>query len=312
MLVRQKTESWLGYLIHMRQGSVLSIVRMRLLFFVAFATAVTYAGLELYPGKLSIGTAPFSIVGVALSIYLGFRNNACYDRFWEGRKLWGALVNTSRSITREALTFLDGDEASRAERRALQEKMVHTTIAFVHSLRIHLRDEEDWDTLDLDDEHIELLKPETNRPTAIAFWLGELVTEAYRRGFVDSYHRNTLEQRLVDLTNIQGGCERIKATPIPLSHTALTHRITAVYLTFIPFALLDVVGVYTPIVTLMLGFAFLGLDAVGDEMEDPFGVDTNDLPLEFISTNIERNLLQRLGEEDLPPLPQPDARGVLK
>ena len=107
------------------------------------------------------------------------------------------------------------------------------------------------------------------------------------------------------LTDIQGACERIKGTPIPFSYTTLIHRITAVYCYALPFGLVDEVKVFTPFVCAIVAYAFFGLDVVGDEIEMPFGTDFNDLPLRAISRMIEVNLLQRLGEEDLPPLLKP-------
>lgn len=298
MIVREKSESWLGYLFHLPRGSAVLVIKWRLVVLMLWACGITYLEhLRLFEG-FDLTTTPFSIVGVALSIFLGFRNSAAYDRFWEGRKIWGALVNTARSTTREALQFVRGDDEAAV--RALQVRVAHNVIAFVHALRIHLRGESSWDKLPLTGEDKERLGPERNKPTAIAAYTGELLREAWDRGWLDSYHHVELERRLVDLTDIQGKCERIKATPIPISHTALTHRITAIYLFSLPFGIYTTVGVLTPVVVLIVGFAFLGLDAIGDQLEDPFQYDPDDLPLNALSTMIEGNVRQRLGETDLP------------
>jgi len=318
MIVRPRADSWLGYLFHLPAGSVLLDIKWRLLAFTLSAAGFTWAASEHLLDGLFVTTTPFSIVGVALSIFLGFRNNAAYDRFWEGRKLWGALVNTARSTARETLHFVGGggdrtvgEPAHAEEQRALQVRAVHLTIAFTHSLRMHLRGESDWSSLPLSEEQQTLIDGEQNKPTAIAMWLGDLFREAWSRGWLDSYHHAMLEQRLVDLTDIQGGCERIRSTPIPVSHTALTHRTTALYLLLLPFGLYETVGVMTPLVVLAIGFAFLGLDAIGDELETPFGYDANDLPLNQLSRMIEINLRQRLGEPDLPAPRLPDANYLL-
>jgi ion channel-forming bestrophin family protein len=123
-------------------------------------------------------------------------------------------------------------------------------------------------------------------------------------------HLPVLEASLTALTDIQGGCERIKLTPIPFSYTTLIHRITAVYCYALPFGLVDVVGNYTPVVCGIVAYAFFGLDVVGDEIEMPFGDDPNDLPLRAITRTIEINLRQRLGEDPLPP-PHTPTREVL-
>ncbi len=123
---------------------------------------------------------------------------------------------------------------------------------------------------------------------------------AFDKGYVHPMHLPTLEQTLVALTDIHGACERIKSTPIPFSYTTLIHRIVAVYCYTLPFGLVNEVGFLTPVAALVLSYAFFGLDIVGDEIEQPFGYDPNDLPLTSISKMIEINLRQRLGESPLP------------
>jgi putative membrane protein len=127
---------------------------------------------------------------------------------------------------------------------------------------------------------------------------------------LESIHVLALDSTLTDLSNIQGGCERIKNTPVPLAYTILTHRIVMVYCSTLPLGLLDTVGVFTPVVVLIVAYAFIGLDSVGSQIEDPFEEDPNDLPLAAISTMIEVNIRQRLGEEDLPEMRRP-VDGVL-
>ncbi|MFZ9888163.1 MAG: bestrophin family protein [Myxococcota bacterium] len=316
MIVREHTTTWLGYLLKMRRGSVSSQIKWRLLFFFLVAMGVTVSADAIREARLLLSPLPLSVVGVALSIFLGFRNSAAYDRFWEGRKLWGALVNTSRTFAREVISFPDvasWPEAQRADVVALQHRLVRTCIAFVRGLKLHLRDDPSWQQLGLDDERSEQLQREHNRPTAVVAMMADDLAALRRSGAVDSFHHAMLARRLGEFTDIQGGCERIKSTPIPLSHTALTHRICALYLLALPLALLEGAGVLTPFVTLFVAFAFLGLDAIGDEMEDPFGIDLNDLPLDTIATNIEINLRQRLGDprDVIPTPPTPDRDGVL-
>ena len=133
---------------------------------------------------------------------------------------------------------------------------------------------------------------------------------AHDRGWIHAYHLPVLEGSLTELAGVQGGCERIKATPIPFSYNILLHRIVFVYCFFLPFGLVSIEGLgpFTPAVVLMVSYAFFGLDAVGDEIENPFGEDDNDLPLSAITRMIEVNLRQRMGEEELPPLKKPVKR----
>ncbi len=264
----------------------------------------------------NLTTTPFTLVGFALSIFLGFRNNTSYDRFWEGRKLWGSLVNTTRSLTRQILTLvgpLPHPEDSRAsvgeeELRELRRGLVYRIIAYVHAFRMHLRDEDSLGELEglLPKVELESLAAEINRPVAILQSIGDELQGAWRRGLIHTMHLPVLEDSLTQLTNIQGGCERIKSTPIPFSYTVLIHRIVAIYCLALPFGLVHSIGIFTPIVVTLVSYAFLGLDAVGDEIENPFGMDPNDLPLSGLSRMIEVNLRQRLGEGFLPPLLKPE------
>lgn len=307
-----KRRSWIELVI--LGGFALPHIWMRTLTVTAIATVVTVLYEEVPALHYSLTVAPFTLVGLPLGIFLGFRNNTAYDRFWEARKLWGALVNTSRSITRQALTLIQPQQEPGAKTpeqvQELQLRFVHLTIGYVHALRHHLRDTAPGDTLkELLPKEFESLRDESNVPLAILQRMGETVRLAYDQKWVHPFHVNVLDGSLTALTDIQGACERIQSTPIPFSYTVLMHRIVAFYCVLLPFGLMDTVRWATPVVVLAISYCFFGLDAIGDEIEDPFGVDVNDLPLDSISRNIERNLRARIGEEM--PEPVTPQKGIL-
>jgi putative membrane protein len=269
-------------------------------------TAISIAVMVLYEKvpqlHYSITTTPFTIIGVPLGIFLGFRNNSAYDRFWEGRKLWGGLVNTSRSLARQILTLLQPPDTAPgaprpAEMRDFERHTVQLIVAYAHALRHHLRDTDPGETLSalLPEGEVERLRAFDNVPFMLLQRLAERVADARLRGWIHPLHTPIFEGSLVSLTDIQGGCERIKATPAPYSYTVLMHRIVAVYCTLLPFGLMETIRWATPFVVLAISYSFFGLDAIGDEIEQPFGIDSNDLPLESISRNIERNLVSLIG-----------------
>lgn len=346
MIVVDRPSSWVRNLFRYK-GTALRRIWRRLLFTVMVASVITF--IDLGPPIPIPGTGwnlhyvfhddlthlPFALVGVALGIFLGFRNNTSYDRFWEGRKLWGRMVNTSRSVTRQILTLVgpippelggrltDGhrnpyrggkpsDEETAgdpelAELVEFHKEMVHRVAAYVHAFRMHLRNEDDVESLVplIEPQEAAALKGESNRPIAILQTLGDRLREAWLRGWIHSQHLPVLERSLTDMTDIQGGCERIKSTPIPFSYTILIHRIVAIYCFALPFGILNETKEWTPVVVAIIAYAFFGLDAVGDEIEDPFGTDANDLPLTTISTMIEVNVRQRIGDGGLPEIPKP-------
>jgi ion channel-forming bestrophin family protein len=320
MMVQEKRYSWLRLLFKYR-GTALSRMRGRFVVTTVLAIIVTVIDLKLGFFHADLTTIPFTLMGLALGIFLGFRNNTSYDRFWEARKLWGSLVNTSRSLTRQILTLVmdsptpasGTSNADAEEIVSFRQEMVHRLVAYVHSLKHHLRDQDRVDDLApmISTAEIQSLRSEVNRPMAILQRLGDRLQDAYRRGWVHPQHLPVFEQSLIHLTDIQGGCERIKSTPIPLSYTSLIHQIVAIYCIALPFGLVKSVGAFTPVVVGIVAYAFYGLDAIGDEIENPFGMDANDLPLSTLSTMIEVNLRQRLGETDLPPLHKPKG-GVLR
>lgn len=307
MVVRDKP-TWFWVVLTLRGSALRRIwVRLAVTTLLAFIVTELYVDFDIFHRSLT--TTPFTLIGVALGIFLGFRNNTSYDRFWEGRKLWGRLVNTSRSLTRQLLTLVgprplpEGDP----EIQATRARLVYMVIAYVHALRLRLRDE--WRPAELapflGDAATRELDDQLNRPIAILQGIGDEVRGLWDRGWVDTFHVPVLEASLTDLADIQGGCERIKSTPIPFSYTVLIHRIVALYCVSLPFGIIDTCGIFTPYVVAMVAYAFYGLDAVGDEIENPFGHDANDLPLSALSRMIEVDLRQRLGERDLPPLLTP-------
>jgi ion channel-forming bestrophin family protein len=309
----ERRRSWLATVA--LGGFALPHIMWRTLAVTALSVAVTLAYEEIPSVHYAIGAVPFTLVGLPLGIFLGFRNNTAYDRFWEGRKLWGALVNTSRSLARQVLTLIemqsDATDRDDVALVALERRLIHMTIAFAHALRHHLRETRPFDPLRkiIGDEEVERFEAQENVPYAILQRMGEIVVEARRKHWVHPLHVLVFETSLTQLTDIQGACERIKSTPIPFSYTVLMHRIVAAYCTLLPFGLMDSIKWATPVVVFAVSYCFFGLDAIGDELEQPFGTDINDLPLKAISVTIERNLRERLGEK-LPP-PHTAERGVL-
>jgi putative membrane protein len=305
------SESWLHFMFAMR-GTTWPRIWRRLALNMTFALLLTSAHVQYGLLKGGDVTAlPFTLIGFVLSIFLGFRINTAYDRWWEGRKLWGQLVNTSRSLARQIMTLVGPSPGAGTGPEELAERkraMIYTLMAFPHALRLKLRREESaLDDLSelLPAAELEQLKLDRNPPNALLQRLGEQIDAAYRAGLCHPQHVAVLHQSLTILSDVQGACERISNTPIPFAYAVLLRRIVGVYCYSLPFGVLHTIGALTPVVVLMMSYAFYGLDAIGDEIADPFGNDPNDLPLSAICTTIEIDLRQRLGEADLPAPAQP-------
>lgn len=297
-------------------GRALPRIWPRVIGATTLAVLSSYAYNHLPQLHLSLTTTPFVLIGVPLGIFLGFRNNASYDRFWEARKLWGALVNMTRNLARQIATFIVPKEGASAEEheavRHEQERLVRLVIAYVHAFRHHLRDQDTKQGLDAvlsADELAEVTQHE-NVPLALLSVLGERFLDARRRGLVHPYHAPVLEKSLSALTDIQGGCERIKSTPIPYSYTVLMHRIVGSYCALLPFGTAESLGWASVAVVAFVSYALFGLDSIGDELEQPFGTDPNDLALFAISRTVEVNLLRGIRAAEVPKLAKPH-RGIL-
>lgn len=318
MVIVNGPVSWVRIMFQVR-GTILRRIwgRVAVVGFVALSVTLWHylAG----PLEATLTTTPFSLVGLALSIVLGFRNGKCFERYWEARTLWGGLINTCRTFTRQVLTLMDPPatampvEGEREKVERTQRLLVLRTCAFAHALRINLRGSRDLTELErlLGKEEVAAISAAPNQCFALAMAMGERLAHARRQGWVHPMHVPLLDQSVTDLVAIQGGCERIKNTPMPYAYSLLIHRLVGLYCLALPFGIIDSVKGFTPLVVALVAYAFLGLDGVGDEIEDPFGTDDQDLPLTQLSTMIEINLRERLGDTDLPAPVQP-VDGILQ
>ena len=291
--------SWLRVVFKLR-GSALSSIWPRIAFVTLLSILFTWLCRNTKVFHISLSTTPFTLIGVPLGIFLGFRNSAAYDRFWEGRKLWGQLMNTSRAFARQILTLIGtrAPEAEQGEVSIFQKMLARRHAAYIHSLRLSLRAENYSElTRFLPEDEVATLNREPSAPNAILHNTGMLVTEAWKRGWIETLHVPLFDHTFNVLADAQGGCERIKSTPLPFSYQVLIHRSVAIYCFLLPFGLADTLGWATPFVVMFISNAFFGLDSIGDEIENPFGNDINDLPLEQISTLIEANVFARTDDE---------------
>lgn len=309
MIVHTKKWSWLRILFRIR-GSVLPMIWRRVLF-ITFLSAIL-TGLHTQGWfQLTLTPLPFTVVGLALSIFLGFRNSSSYDRFWEGRKLWGQLVNTSRSLSRQILFYLKPEAPSQSDAlKAFQRDIIYLQIAYVHALRHHLRGHsfeslQSW----VSETDMQAMLNSSNPPMYLMNQLSARLALAGEKGWLNPLHLPLFEERVHELSNIQGSCERIKNTPLPFAYVGLMHQLAALYCCALPFAFAS--HWYTLFLVAVVSYAFLGLDAIGDSIENPFEVEPNDLPLEAISRTIEINLREMLGENALPSPLNPNQHGVL-
>jgi ion channel-forming bestrophin family protein len=281
MIIRPRPSAF-GLLFILR-GSILGTVAPRLLAVVVASVAVAVLH-HVAPYRFhGVTPAPFAMLGLALSIFLGFRNNACYDRWWEGRHQWGQLIAETRGLLRDTRALLPQDIA-------LQQRIGRRTIAFAEALRDQLRGTS---------------RPAQARPDAILRAQSDEFGALVRQGALTDILYGVFATRLQAMTNIQAACERLRSTPMPFTYTLLLHRTAWLFCLLVPFGLVAELGMATPVVSVILAYAFFGLDALGEELEQPFGLWQNAVPIDALTRIIEIAALESLGETDLPPLLQP-------
>jgi ion channel-forming bestrophin family protein len=270
---------------------------------VLFVYDSTISVLYVFAGATFLGlpSLPLGIIGAALSIFLAFRTNSAYDRWWEARILWGGLVNYSRTFARQVLTLVRAPEAPE-EALMLRRHLVLMHIGFVHALRCHLRGQNPFPELKgcLNEDLVESFRGQKNVPAAMLLRMGLDLRLAYERGWIDSYRWVAIDETLSELTNIQGACERIKTTPLPRQYDYFPRLLVNFFCLLLPLGFVAGLGLLTPIASTLVSFIFVTLDRIGRDIETPFENSVHDTPMTSLSRTIEINLRQQLGEVRLP------------
>jgi putative membrane protein len=287
------------------RGSVMPRILPTLIVNVVIATLVTLSHGDLFELKITLTTIPFTLIGLPIAIFLGFRNNSAYDRFWEGRKLWGELVLRSRNFSRQCLSLIDYAEPADASLGLTDTRvrMIYRAIVFAHVLRDLLRGKPTAPELAqlLRPAEFEQMLKASNQPDFLMLNMGMDLRLCLKEGRIDPCLVATIDTTLSSMTAAAASCERIKNTPIPFSYTLLLHRTAYIYCFLLPFGLVDSIGFMTPFVVAIVAYTFFGLDALGDEIEEPFGLEPNDLPLDAICRAIEIDLRNSLHDQHVPP-----------
>lgn len=267
-------------------------------FLLAYDVAVTALYVVWDQRWVGLEDLPIGLLGSALALILGLRNNTAYARWWEARSLWGSAVNNSRSFARGVLTMLGDGDAAAARGAAL----VRLQIAWAHALRSALRRQDPWSELErlLPAAALARVKGAANVPTALQAELARSLAEADRAGRLDSMRLAALDSTLSELANAQGGLEKIKNTPLPRQFEQFPRVFVGAYCLLLPIGLVHDLGAATPFGSTVIGFAFYVLAQIGRDLEDPFEGTVHDVPMSSITRTIEVDLRQMLGEQETP------------
>ncbi len=287
----------------------------RPMWFVIFWSALVWVLHKLIPGiNLSLNFTPIGVLGSALAIFIAFRNNSAYGRWWEARQIWGGIVNSSRVLARLVITFTDShahqDNYERGRSEDFKREMVLAGVAWVHALRLHLRQQHDWETLKpyLSETDFAQLVSTQNKPNYLQLLMGRKIYVAMANGTLGGFDSFQMEGQLLALANYQGAAERIKNTPLPRQYDFFTRVFVLLFATLLPFglmgfflngALAEVSYLMIPLSILLAG-VFVIMERTGAANEDPFENQITDVPMTSLCNTIERDLKEMLGGMGLP------------
>ena len=282
-MIQYDPHRWVDHFFDIR-GSLLREISGRVFLCTLWAAGVVYFHIHVSP--VGMPSIIHTLVGVALGLLLVFRTNASYDRFWEGRKLWGGMVNETRNLIRASEAYLGAAPELRRE-------IALWTIAFTYASMHILRDKKSLGPVDveLDPKEVEEALNSSHPALYAARKISLIIQKAKTQGHLSDYTQVTLDQNVQLLVDYLGGCERIHRTPLPFAYVVHLRRALVIYCFTLPFALVQLFEWKWAAVldTLFLAYVYFGIEEIGVEIEDPFGEDENDLPLEAICMSISKN-----------------------
>jgi putative membrane protein len=298
MIVKPK-QNWLQ-LLFVWDGSVLqSIIPQLILMGLVSVLAVVTQG-RIFGEKIPLNAALLTLFGLTLAIFIGFRNTASYDRFKEGRLLWGNALIAARSMMSQTLCYLPDPDA----RLQVADHLVACVYALKHELR-GTDPKEDLVRL-LGTGRVQEMCKQNYRPIAVLHALRQHMTRFNDSGDLTDARLWTLDAQFNELGKAVGGCERIASTPIPFAYSVLLHRTVYTYCMLLPFGLVDSTEFFTPLLCVFLSYTLIALEAIADEIADPFGLAPNALPLDSITRGIEGSVFELCGRVVPAPVPLKD------
>jgi putative membrane protein len=283
-MIKYNPKSWLKLIFAVHKSDTIRILWREMIYIGAFTSLVAFIEINFFPEakQLEKLISVYSLIGFVISLLLVFRTNTAYDRWWEGRKSWGALVNDSRNLAIKIATKLSDEED-----RDLFRRMIPN---FVYASKEHLRSGVQMDELDLNAEEKASLVRKGHIPSAIVQVMMERIQLRQREKTLSGEDLLILDQNMNALLDSLGACERILNTPIPFSYSLFLKKFIFIYVTTLPLAFVTIFGYYSALVATFVFYVLVSMEVLAEEIEDPFGVDDNDLPLDEICERIKLNV----------------------
>ena len=268
-------------------------IKYEILMIMLYTILVTVLYHTYHLTHISIPISIPAILGTVIALLLGFRSNQAYDRWWEARHIWGAIVNDSRSVARQVTTFLPADdESGRAD--TFSRRFIRRQIAWCYSLGRHLRGKNAARGLEnyLDRNEYELMLQMDNIPSALLDRMGKDLQLALEEGWINRFQQVELDRTLTRLTDAMGKCERIKNTVFPSTYSLYIHLSLMLFIVLLPFGVIEYLGLFEVPLVVAISACFLLIEKMGIHLQDPFENKPTDTPMTTIARSIEKNLTQ--------------------
>ena len=283
-MITYNPKDWFGLIFKFHKAETFRKLIWVLLCMAIYTGLVVYIEKEVFELKYASSPMIHSIAGFVISLLLVFRTNTAYDRWWEGRKQWGALVNVSRNFAMKINAFIPEEEVKR------RSELAELTASYSRILKEHLRNVNRSEKVAMAPDFCIIDEQEDHVPNVVAGEIQFRILEMYRKGEISEAAYLAMLEDLNKFTDICGACERIKNTPIPYTYNIFLKKFIFLYTISMPYAFVEAFGYWTILVTLFILYAFVSLEMIAEEIEDPFGKDSNDLPTDNLASKIEANI----------------------
>lgn len=292
-MIKYNPKTWFKHLVSLNHSDTINKLWKELVALGLFTLGIAYLEIKYIGNTESLKDLMqvYSLVGFVLSLLLVFRTNTAYDRWWEGRKKWGELVNNSRNLAIKISALTDDAQTKQYFSRMIANYAI--------SMKEHLREGVITDELDLTRDELKEIENFEHKPNYIISMLYKKLDELKKKGQLTEENYIVIDVNLKSFSDIIGACERIKNTPIPYSYSMFFKKFIFIYVTTLPLAFVHSFGYYSSLVSIFVFYVLVSLEILAEEIEDPFGTDDNDLPTDSLSEKIKANVKEILGD---PPL----------
>lgn len=290
-MINYNPKNWITLILSFDKSDTFRMLWKEIIYIGLLSSLITFLEIHFFPKADGLKNlmAVYSLLGFLISLLLVFRTNTAYDRWWEGRKIWGGIVNDSRNLASKLNAILGENFAE----KVWFSNMISN---FSYASKNHLRGSETMTDYNLQDEHDKLSILNVNhKPIWIVKRMRERITELYKQGIVKPEDLYILDTNLNALIDAIGACERIKNTPIPYSYSLFIKKFIFIYVITLPLAFVNMFGYYSALIATFVFYALVSMEVLAEEIEDPFGDDDNDLPIEQISASIRINVSELMG-----------------